>query len=296
MAKAATLAPQAAVTGVVRAAGWMAVALASFCLVAVSGRAAAKVGLDTVALMFWRSIVAVGLIVLIAGFRNIGQFATDRALLHLVRNSVHYVAQFSWLYALTLIPLAQLFSLEFAAPLWVAVLAPLLIGERLNVMRVIAAVLGFLGVMIVIRPTTVPLSTGSVFALISALGFALSMIATKRLTRSESALTILFYMSLMQILIGFFPAWPTLSVPAPEQWIWITALAIFGLTAHFSLARAFFHADAIVVAPMDFLRLPLIAVIGVLFYAEPFDPWVLAGGAVIVVANFVNLWGERRRA
>ena len=81
--------------------------------------------------------------------------------------------------------------------------------------------------------------------------------------------------------------------PAPQTWVGLLGVAVCGLTAHYSLAKAFASADAIIVAPMDLLRLPLIALAGVLLYAEPLDPWVLAGGAVVVLGNTVNLWGER---
>jgi drug/metabolite transporter (DMT)-like permease len=132
-------------------------------------------------------------------------------------------------------------------------------------------------------------------ALLAAIGFALSMITTKQLTRTESAMTILFYMSAIQTGLAAVIAARSMVVPDAMTLFWVALVGVCGLTAHFSLVRAFALADAIIVAPMDFLRLPLIALVGAWGYAEPLDPIVLLGGSVVVLANFINLWGERRR-
>lgn len=290
------------------AVSWMMGALISFTLIAIAGREAAK-GVDTFQLMFWRSFV--GMIVLIAivlakGAR-FGRLGTPRTGLHVLRNTIHWVAQFSWLYALTRMPLAELFALEFTSPLWVALLAPLFLGEHLTRARLMAAVLGFVGVLLVVRPGAVPLGDGTIFGLTCAVGFALSMMCTKRLLVTDSAFTILFWMQTMQTAIGFvfliqakytgvgFGTDGSFAIPDAPTSFWVFLVGVLGLTAHYSLAQAFRHADAIIVAPMDFLRLPLIAVVGVLLYKEALDPWVLAGGAVVVLANLINIRSERAR-
>ena len=277
---------------------WMGGALISFTCVAITGREASRV-LDTWQLMAWRgtfSLVLVCLAALVVG-RTRDSLATRQLGLHAVRSFIHFGAQFSWLYALPLIPLAQLFALEFTSPLWVALLAPLILGERLTLWRVIAAVIGFAGALIVVRPSAaMTIGTGEAFALVAAVGFAISMIGTKKLTRQDDSFKILFYMILVQAEMALAViAWRGLVVPPLPTIMWTLGIAIAGLTAHFSLAQAFQRADAIVVAPMDFLRLPLVALVGVLLYNETLNPWVLAGGAVVVVANLLNLWGERRR-
>ena len=148
------------------------------------------------------------------------------------------------------------------------------------------------------------LGEGTPFGIAAAVGFALSMITTKRLLRGDNAFTILFWMQGLQVLIGLAAAYGGalvgyghgLVIPDLVTLAWLAGVGIFGLTAHYSLAKAFTFADAIIVAPMDFLRLPLIATVGVLMYAEPLDFWVLGGGIVVVVANLLNILGERRRA
>jgi drug/metabolite transporter (DMT)-like permease len=276
---------------------WMAGALISFSLVAISGREANSAGASVMELMFYRSVIALGVVGLILPFTKPGiwQIATARFGLHALRNGLHFMAQFSWFMALSLIPLTQLFSLEFTAPLWVAVLAPLFLAERLSWSRVLAALIGFAGVMIVVQPGTVPISAGTVYALVAAIGFAASMVVTRALMRTDTVLCFLFHMAWMQAIVaGIFLGWQPYAVPTMEATIWITIVGLSALAAHFCLARAFVHADAIIVAPMDFLRLPLIAVVGLLVYQEPLEPMVLTGGGVVVLANLFNLWMEHR--
>lgn len=282
-------------------------ALASFCTVAVAGREAAAVlaaadgrdaatMTDTVQIMFVRSVVGLMCVLAAIAFTRQGfrQVSFARFPLHSLRNTIHFIAQFSWLHALTLIPLAQLFSIEFTAPLWVALLAPLVLKERLTPVRMVAAALGFTGVLIIVQPGFAGLDLGSALALFAAIGFAGSMITTKLLTRSDTALCILFHMSWMQALAAGLIAVPYMNMPSLTFLFWASIVGICGMTAHYALTRAFVEADAMIVAPMDFVRLPLITVIGAFLYGETIGTAVLLGGAVVIVGNIINLLGERR--
>ncbi len=282
-------------TRVAYALAWMCVALASFSTIAITGRLAAH-GATTLEMMFYRSLMSLAIVLaLVMAGPGLSQMRTERLTLHTLRATMHFIAQYSWLAALMLIPMAQLFALEFTAPIWVAMLAPLFLGERLTRTRAIAAALGFVGLLIVARPGMIQFNSGVALALVAAVGFALSMLCTKSLTtRNEGALRILFYMFLIQAILSLLLLFGGVRLLDWATMGWILALAIAGLSAHYSLVRAFTLADAIIVAPMDFLRLPLIAVVGALFYAEPLDPIVLFGGLLIIGANVVNLLGERR--
>ena len=283
-------------TPVAVALGWMGLALASFSAVAIAGREAGR-GMTTFELMAWRSWIclAVLLVILAASGSVVGAFRSRRLPLHGTRAIVHFGAQFCWLKALTLIPLAQLFALEFTSPVWVALLAPLLLGERFTGWRMLAGAIGFAGVLVTLGGGSASLDTGTVLALASALGFALSMISTKMLTRTESTATILLYMFVLQSIIALPIVGMSMRVPELVPLLWASAVAVTSMSAHFALTKAFAAADAMVVAPMDFLRLPLIAVVAAVLYQEAVDPKVLAGGAVIVVANLINIWAESRR-
>lgn len=283
---------------------WMVGALVSFTLIAIAGRAAAR-GMDALQIAVWRTFVGFTVLVVIVKLqgKTFASLASHQPGLQVVRNLIHFTAQFSWLYALTRLTLAELTALEFTAPLWVALLAPLLLGERLTTLRLVAAVLGFIGVLVVVRPGAIPLGEGTPFGMIAAIGFALSMITTKRLLSTDSAFTTVIWMQGLQIPIGLMVVFGSalfgyghgLVIPDSVTFGWVVAVGILGLTAHYSLAMAFTHADAIIVAPMDFLRLPLVAAVGVAVYAEPLDLWVLGGGLIVVFANLLNIRGERRR-
>jgi len=279
------------------AALWMMGAVVSFSTMAVAGRAVFE-ELDVYQLMFYRSAIGLTLVVTYAACTRGGftKFRTQRIKMHIVRNMSHLVGQFGWFFALGLIPLAQLFALEFTTPLWVAALAPLLLGERLTKMRLIAVSLGFAGVLIVLRPGLEAVSLGSIVMLIGSVGFAGAMMATKRLSTTEQPVTILFYMALVQTPVGLLLAFHDLNWPSPVTGLWLILVAVLGFTAHFCIVRAVSLADAIVVAPLDFLRLPLIAVVGVLLYGEPLELWVFVGGGLVLLGNYSNLMAERRKA
>ena len=281
-------------TAVVGAAFWMGGALTSFVVLAVAAREVSQT-LSTAEIMLFRCIISIPIVAALAYVSSQGlqQLVTTRPGLQIARNLAHFVGQFGWLYAVALIPLAQVFALEFTTPVWVALLAPLVLRERMTTTRAIAALIGFVGVLIIVRPGVLPLSPGATAMLIGAVGFAFSMIATKRLTRTDSPLAILFYMAVVQLPLALALGYSSLEVPSWGTTFWVLIVSLCALSAHFCIARAFLLADAVVVAPMDFLRLPVIAIVGMLLYGETLDLWVLAGGAVIMFANILNVHSER---
>jgi drug/metabolite transporter (DMT)-like permease len=281
---------------VLAAVKWMTVALFAFTLIAIAGRGAAR-GLSTMDIIFYRSWLGASILAIVqyGQGKSVIDLRTGQLPLITLRSAMHFVAQYAWLAALTLIPLAELFAIEFTAPLWTALLAPIFLRERLTGTRLVAALLGFCGILVVISPGSMTISAGTLYAFTAAVGFAFHYLITKWLTRTDSAFLLLFYTHLIQALIATALVATTLKVPDPVTALWVVALTVIGLVAHYSLTKAFSLADAIIVAPMDFLRLPLIAVVGVLIYAEPLHPLLIAGAGIIVFANFINIWGERGR-
>lgn len=278
-----------------RAAFWMAGTLAMISLLAVAGRETMRT-LPTMDMIFyrsWMSLLVVVLIVLATG-QKLTILGTRRPGMHAWRNAAHLAGQFTWFWAITQIPLAEVFALEFTTPLWVALFAPLILRERMTLPRLAAVMLGFVGALIVIRPTGMAISMGTASAMACAVAYAFSYIAIKQLTRTESAITILFWLSLFQGLYTTVLTFGSLTWPTPAALGWLVVVSLSGLAAHYCIARAFALADATIVTPMDYLRVPLIAFVGWLVYAEALDPFVLIGGAVIAAANIVNLSAERR--
>lgn len=282
---------------VLRAALWMLGAVLAFSSMAVAGRAV-SFALDTFEIMLYRSIVGLvivlGMAVLTGGWTTI---TARRPGAHLLRNLCHFTGQNLWFYALTVIPLAQVFALEFTAPLWVLILSPLVLGERLTPMRALAAALGFAGILIVARPSPETLNTGTFAAAAAAIGFAGSILMTKRLTRTETLTCILFWMTLMQIVMALICAGRdgAIALPSAVTLPWLVVIGCAGLVAHFCLTTALSIAPATLIAPVDFLRLPLIAIIGLLVYGERIELAVILGALIIFGANYLNLWHETRR-
>jgi drug/metabolite transporter (DMT)-like permease len=271
-------------------------AVVSFTSMAVAGREV-SVELDTFEILLYRSVL--GVVLVVAGARLLGTLGGIRARRmgwHGARNVSHFAGQNLWFYAIATAPLAQVFALEFSQPIWVALLAPLVLGERLTRRRLGVIALGFLGILIVARPGFETLTPGLVAAAAAAIGFAGSTVTTRALTRTETVTSILFWLTLMQSVLGLACAGADgdIAVPSAQAWPWIGVIAGAGLLAHLCLTQALSMAPATVVIPMDFLRLPVIAVVGMALYAEPLDAFVFAGAAIILASNYANVWFEAR--
>ena len=279
-----------------RAALWMTGAIAAFTAMAIAGRAVSETH-DTFEIMAWRSVIGFGLVVAVASvLGRLGEVRANRLGSHLVRNLFHFTGQNLWFWALTMIPLAQVFALEFTSPIWVILLSPLVLGERLTRARLVAAALGFAGILIVARPDITNLSPGVLAAAAAAVCFAASVLMTKALTRGESIVSILFWLTLMQAIFGIGLAlWDgAATLPTAQTLPWLALIGLAGVGAHLCLTTALSLAPASVVVPVDFARLPVIALVGAHFYGEPFDPMVLLGGAVIFTGIWINLRAEAR--
>ena len=282
---------------VLRAAAWMLGAVLSFSAMAVGGRSV-SFELDTFEIMMYRSLIGLGLVICAARLSGAHRTITSRQPgLHLLRNVFHFTGQNLWFFAITVVPLAQVFALEFTSPLWVLILSPLILGERMTRVRVLAACVGFVGILIVARPSPDTVNIGMLAAACAAIGFAGSIMFTKRLTRTETLTCILFWMTLSQSIFGLICAGldGDIALPSATSLPWLGVIACGGLMAHFCLTTALSIAPATLVSPVDFTRLPLIAVIGLLVYDEPVDIFVIFGAAIIFGANYLNLWSETRK-
>ena len=282
---------------------WMAGAILAFSLTAVAGREATSaldIGLSISQLVFYRNIIGLAIIslLLLLHFLRSGKSVlnTQQFSLHIGRNIAHFCGQWCWFYGLAVLPLAQVFAIEFTVPIWTAIFAGVLLKEQLTLTRTIALGLGFSGVLLILRPGFSVIEYASWVVLFSAIAYSLSHTLTKRLARRDSALTILLYMHLIQlpmalVLVVFDFAWPQGVV-----WLYVALTAIAALSAHYCLAKALSYSDAMVVMPMDFLRLPLIALIGYLFYQEQIDLWLVVGALVMLLGNMLTLKESSRSA
>lgn len=275
------------------AAAWMVGALMSFLAMALGGRELSG-GLSTFQILFFRSLVGlvvIGLLVLLR--TGLQPLRTQRLGAHVSRNVFHFGGQFGWFFAIAAIPLAEVFAIEFTIPIWTALLAAVFLGERLSRARLVGLVLGIAGVLLILRPGASMVQPAALAALLGAVAYAAAHIQTKRLTRTESPMTVLFYMTVVQLPLGLVGAaldWrPVLGEHAP----WLLVVGLSALSAHYCLTRALKLADVGVVLPMDFLRLPMVAVLGFWLYGETVGlPFVL-GTVLILLGNMVNLRSAR---
>jgi drug/metabolite transporter (DMT)-like permease len=280
------------------AAFWMIGAITSFTLMAIAGRAV-SFELDTFEIMLFRSLLGIVVVVsCAAAFGTLHEITNRHLGLHLIRNISHFTGQNLWFLAIAMIPLAQVFALEFTTPIWAILLSALLLGERLTTRKLCVALIGFAGILIVTRPGLGSLNWGVAAAAVAAIGFAGSAVFTRKLTRTESVTCVLFYLTTMQAVFGLICAGYDFDITTPS-WAslpWVVLIGFAGLVAHFCLTKALSMAPASVVMPVDFVRLPVIAILGALIYAEDIDLWVFLGAVVIFSANYYNILKESQTA
>jgi drug/metabolite transporter (DMT)-like permease len=286
-------------TPTLRACLWMIGAIFSFTSMAIAGRQV-SFALDTFEIMTYRSLLGIAIVCSIAYATGTWrQINTQQLGLHAVRNLSHFIGQNLWFFALTMIPLAQVFALEFTTPIWVLLLSPLLLAERMTRVGLIAALIGFIGVLIVTRPGSAPISAGLIAGALCAIGFAFSAIFTRKLTRTQTITCILFYLTVMQAVFGLICAGydGDIALPPAATLPWLVVIGCAGLFGHFCLTTALSLAPASIVMPIDFARLPTVAILGALIYGEQLDPFIFLGAALIFGGNYLNITkGQSRRA
>jgi drug/metabolite transporter (DMT)-like permease len=276
---------------------WMTGTLLSFSAMAVSIRELSRT-LTILEILALRS--ALGLFILLAiGLARpelMRGLSLKRLHLHLMRNGIHFAAQIAWATSLTLLPLATVFALEFTMPAWTALLAAIFLHERMTPSRIGAVILGFLGVLVIIRPGLESFRPAAFLVLLAAFGYAITLTVTKRLTATDTTFGIVFWMNLMQLPMNLAGSDPMFVIKlGAAQLVPMIGLGIAGLTSHYCLSNAFRAGEATLVVPLDFLRIPLIALVGWSLYGEPLDIWVFAGAGLIISGVLWNLRAETMR-
>jgi len=268
--------------------------LVSLSLMAIGAR---ELGgqITTFQILFFRSVISLIVITLIiVKSKKTSLFSSKRIKLHIVRNVFHFVGQYGWFLGLGLLPLAHVFALEFTVPLWTLIIAAAFLKEGITIKKTIAVLFGVTGVLIILKPGVEIIEPASLIVLIAAIGYSVSHVATKSLSNTEDSLTVLFYMCLIQLPIGLLLTVHDWVIPNMEQWLWLGIVGITALTAHYCITNAMKLADAGIVVTLDFLRLPLIAVVGVIFYNEAFEFAVILGASLMLFGNLINLKSSKR--
>ncbi len=243
---------------------------------------------------------AAGIVILLAiGLARpalLSTVSTRHFWLHLMRNGVHYVSQYLWATGLTLLPLATVFALEFTMPAWTTLLAVFFLGERMTPSRIGAVILGFIGVLVIIRPGLESFRPAAFLVLLAAFGYAITLTTTKRLTATDTTFGIVVWMNIMQLPMNLAGSDPffVLKIGTADL-VPLIALGVAGLSSHYCLSNAFRAGDASLVVPLDFLRIPLIALVGWSLYGESLDIYVFAGAGLIISGVLWNLRAETVR-
>ena len=274
-------------------------ALTSFSVMAVSIRELSRANLSIFEILAIRSGVALlVLLVLLAVRPELRPYALPRRMkLNFLRNTVHYASQFAWALSITMLPLAMVFALEFTMPGWTALLAVWLLHEKLTPSRIGVIVFGLIGVLVILRPGIAGFNPAAFLVLGAAFGYAITMITTKQLTMTETTFGIIFWMAVIQFPLSLLGSDPAVLFHLETRHILpAIGVGIAGLTSHYCLSNAFRAGDATLVVPLDFMRIPLIAVVGWAFYGERLDVFVLLGALIIIGGVLWNLRAEAIRA
>jgi len=243
---------------------------------------------------FFRNLF--GLFVLAPWFMRYGlaPLRTRRLGWHAVRGGLNAVSMLAFFTGLSLTPLAKVTALSFTTPLFVTIGAILILGEVVRVRRWIAVIVGFIGMLVVLRPGIVTLEVGVLLILVSSLLWSFAILVIKELSRTESSITITLYMGLFLTPLTLIPALTVWHSPSLRQLGWMLLIGILGNTAQIAMAQALKNADSSALLPLDFVRLIWASAIGYLVFLEIPDGWTWAGGTIIFASASFIAWREAK--
>ena len=225
---------------------------------------------------------------------GLGFMKTERLGLHAFRGLLNIAAMLLYFNALALTEVAHVTALSFSSPVFASILAVVVLGERFRLRRWVAIALGFLGVLLIIRPGFIPLELGPMMVIGSALIWAMVLMIIKVMSRTESSLTIVAYMNLFLALYSLGPAlwfwiWPSL-----EGWAIMVLIAISGTIGQLCVSQSLHETEPTVVMPFDYLKLIWAAVLGFWVFGEIPDTYIWIGGSVIFASSFYLAWRENQ--
>lgn len=279
-----------------RGVGWMVIAVAGLAGIVIAVRAL-KPDLAVPQILFLRALIGlVAIAAIMIPKEGIRSLITKRPGFQILRNATHVGGQYCVFFGVISVPLAVVTSIEYTIPALTAAMAALTIGEKVNRYRWIGMAVSFLGVMIIVRPGIVPVGLPTMMVIFGAVLFSMQNVMVKVLSQTESASTMVFTMNIIQSLILLGPAIYLWITPELHHVPWIVLLGLSGLTTHFCLSKALVLIDTSVCFPIDFLRLPFIAVIAYLLWDETFSPWVAVGALVIFASTYFSIRKEAKDA
>jgi drug/metabolite transporter (DMT)-like permease len=241
-------------------------------------------GMPPFEIAFFRNIF--GLVVVIPWFIKYGAepLKTKRFGLLTARGALNTLCMLGFFTAISITPLADVTALSFTAPIYATLIAMFWFREKIGFRRWIAIMVGFAGIIVVLRPGFQTISMGHMLVLGSSLGWAVCLIIIKDLGRTESAVTITTYMSLVMAPLSLIPALYVWITPTPEQLLWLLLLGALGGTGQLAMSQSLRLADTHVVTPFDFTRLIFVSVLAYFLFDQVPDIFVWIGGTMIFSA------------
>ena len=232
-------------------------------------------------IVFFRNFLALLIMAPVLIRSGSASIRMNRPRLFVGRAAVNFIGMLSGFTAVTLIPLADMTSLTFTGPSFVTIGAALFLGEAIRTRRLVAIGVGFIGALIILRPGFAEISTGAILALVSALSIAAASLIVKKMTETESASSIVFWMVMMQAPIAFVPMLFVWEWPTAEAWIYLWGMALSGTAAHVLFTRACAMVEITSLQPLEFAKLPFAVILAWAVFGEWPDIWIWIGGAVI---------------
>ena len=265
---------------------WMLLSVFTFCVVAI-GVKQINTDVSPFQIIFFRALIGlITLLILLPRKTIIGSLSNIKQ--HLFRNLFHLIAQYGWVLGIVYLSLAEVTAIEFTTPIWILILASLFLKEKITTQKVISIVLGFIGVLIIMKPGIELINYNSIIVLLSAIFFAIAHTATKKIVKTNSASDVVIIMCLTQLPISFACTYVNWNWPNYSDYFWLILIGLSGIGAHFSLAKALKKENISSLISLDYLRLPILILAGILFYNEAFDTTIIIGGTLIFLGNYIN--------
>jgi drug/metabolite transporter (DMT)-like permease len=245
----------------------------------------ASESLHILEVVFFRNLLA--LIVMLPIIKSIGLAAIkmNNPRLFFMRGFIGAIGMIAGFTCLTLIPLAQATAISFSQPLFITIGATIFLGEIIKARRIAAIIVGIIGMLIIVQPGFNTLSFGIMLAIISALALSVNALIVKKLTLTDTPHAIIIWMVIMLIPITLIPAIPVWEWPSLEAWIYLWGIAILGTLAHFSWTKSYAIAEITSLEPIGFIKLPIMALLGWMIFAEIPGTWTWVGGLIIFMST-----------
>jgi len=268
-----------------RGAIWMLIGTTGFTLNGALVKLLGAEGMHPFEIAFGRSVVALVAMLPFIWRAGPGVLRSNHLRIHFARGLAGGTAMISSFFALTQIPLADFTALSFTTPLFILLLAGLILGERVGPRRWGAVAVGFLGVLVMTRPGAGAFDPNALWVLVMALGISITVVLVKRLPPSESQVTMLTYFCLISLALSALPAALVWRPPTATEALLLVTIGTLGIASQSLMIRAFRAGEASFVAPFEYSRLLFAAALGFYLFAEAPDPWSYLGAAIIIAAT-----------